>query len=301
NSDEKNEDACDIYDNAHRRASDSEKVHVYLSRQRRPRRSKHMFDLRVELRDYLSNLKEELVQLINDDYEAFISLSTDLKGEGVRLTNLKSPLAGLKQEIQEKLRKRAALREEKALIHLLLKISESVTRLETLLLISSPSDESDAAEMEGMGMNAGLDKMDGPTDESRENRAKHLSRVASKYTQLLYHATKARTERCVFADEIQWRIDRIQSTISSDLDHLFGASLVALTDAKGEGKVTDVEETKLLADLTECLKTYDMLGLWRDAEDVLKRDVLRPFIRKTIFNGFYDCSSFATFAAYTDA
>ncbi|KAJ8076523.1 hypothetical protein PM082_000946 [Marasmius tenuissimus] len=86
-------------------------------------------DLKVELRDYLSNLKEELVQLINDDYEAFISLSTDLKGEGTRLNNLKAPLAGLKQEIQiskselyaiqdtiqEKLKKRAALREEKVL------------------------------------------------------------------------------------------------------------------------------------------------------------------------------------------
>ncbi|KAK7053317.1 hypothetical protein VNI00_003943 [Paramarasmius palmivorus] len=256
-------------------------------------------DLRVELRDYLSNLKEELVQLINDDYEAFISLSTDLKGEGARLASLKQPLAGLKQEvqisksdlcaiqdaIQEKLKKRGALREEKALIHLLLKISESVTRLESLLLISSPTDDDSIAEMDGMRMNTALNSLDGPADESRENRAKHLSRVASEYTQLLYHANKARAEKCAFVDEIQWRIDRIQSTISSDLDHLFGTTLVTLTDGKGEGKVTEVEKTKLLTDLTECLKTYDMLGLWRDAEDVLRRDVIRPFIKKTVFSG----------------
>ena len=57
-------------------------------------------DLRTELRDYLTTLKEELVKLINDDYEAFISLSTDLKGEGARLVSLKQPLAGLKQEVQ---------------------------------------------------------------------------------------------------------------------------------------------------------------------------------------------------------
>jgi conserved oligomeric Golgi complex subunit 2 len=56
-------------------------------------------DLRVELRDYLSTLKEELVKLINDDYEAFISLSTDLKGEGARLNKLKYPLEGLRAEI----------------------------------------------------------------------------------------------------------------------------------------------------------------------------------------------------------
>jgi hypothetical protein len=101
-------------------------------------------DLRSELRDYLSTLKEELVKLINDDYEAFISLSTDLRGEGVRLSRLKLPLVDLRSQIlvclvlvgttvtshiqpqdskrelhviqdaiQEKLEKRAILREEK--------------------------------------------------------------------------------------------------------------------------------------------------------------------------------------------
>ena len=56
-------------------------------------------DLRSELRDYLATLKEELVQLINDDYEAFISLSTDLRGEGTRLERLKLPLGDLRSEI----------------------------------------------------------------------------------------------------------------------------------------------------------------------------------------------------------
>lgn len=55
-------------------------------------------DLRTELRDYLATLKEELVQLINDDYEAFISLSTNLRGEGTRLERLKWPLADLKSQ-----------------------------------------------------------------------------------------------------------------------------------------------------------------------------------------------------------
>jgi hypothetical protein len=56
-------------------------------------------DLRSELRDYLASLKEELVKLINDDYEAFISLSTDLRGEGARLERLKYPLGMLRSEI----------------------------------------------------------------------------------------------------------------------------------------------------------------------------------------------------------
>jgi conserved oligomeric Golgi complex subunit 2 len=61
-------------------------------------------DLRAELREYLSELKEELVKLINDDYEAFISLSTDLKDEGVRLIRLKSPLGDLRSQIFVSLR-----------------------------------------------------------------------------------------------------------------------------------------------------------------------------------------------------
>ena len=57
-------------------------------------------DLRTELREYLARLKEELVKLINDDYEAFISLSTDLQGEGARLERVKWPLGGLRSQIQ---------------------------------------------------------------------------------------------------------------------------------------------------------------------------------------------------------
>lgn len=57
-------------------------------------------ELRVELREYLSSLREELVLLINDDYEDFISLSTDLRGEGARMSRLKAPLNSLREQIQ---------------------------------------------------------------------------------------------------------------------------------------------------------------------------------------------------------
>lgn len=57
-------------------------------------------DLGSELKEYLATLKEELVQLINDDYEAFISLSTDLRGEGARLERLHFPLPALRKEIE---------------------------------------------------------------------------------------------------------------------------------------------------------------------------------------------------------
>lgn len=253
-------------------------------------------DLRSELRDYLTSLKEELVLLINDDYEAFISLSTDLRGEGSRLEKLKFPLDDLRKRIsesraglqatqdsiQETLDARTNLREEKALLHLLLKISESVTRLESLLLISQVTTSS--LESHNSNYQLHLPAAAGqPIDaKSQGNRAKHLSRVTAEYTQLLYHIEKAKEEHCAFVDEIRWRIDRIQSTLTSDLDHVFSAILNSLTDIKA-GKVLDLERTKLYVDLTECLKIYDSLHLWRVAEEIMRRDVMQAFIKKTIF------------------
>lgn len=35
-----------------------------------------------------------------------------------------------------------------------------------------------------------------------------------------------------------------------------------------------------MADVSECLRTYDSLGLWRDAEEVLRRDVVHDFVKK---------------------
>ncbi|KAJ2918521.1 hypothetical protein MD484_g1842, partial [Candolleomyces efflorescens] len=201
-------------------------------------------DLRSELREYLASLKEELVKLINDDYEAFISLSTDLRDEGTRLDRLKLPLNGIrgqilesKQElsdiqsnIQARLKKRATLREEKALLQLLLKISDSIARLEKLLAIGMPDDDStDSLELS-------LQKLGPHNDDSTD-------------------------------------------------DNLLSTTLTHLTEGKPESRSTELERAKWVADLTECLRTYDLLGLWRDAEDIIRRQVVRKFVKKTIYPG----------------
>lgn len=50
--------------------------------------------------------------------------------------------------------------------------------------------------------------------------------------------------------------------------------------ALSTSKLAEADRAKRMADLTECLRTYDALQLWRDAEDVLRRDVLREFVKK---------------------
>ncbi|KDQ57488.1 hypothetical protein JAAARDRAFT_177682 [Jaapia argillacea MUCL 33604] len=270
-------------------------------------------DLRSELREYGAKLKEELVEMINGDYESFVSLGVSLRGEGGVMEDIGNGVGALRGGVEEsrkelqiiqdaiqvKLKKRAALREEKAFLHLLLKISESIARLESLLLISLPSDEAEHTP-EHMGIKSTGHEDDGHEDRSQANKATHLSRVASEYTQLLYHVSKAQEQKSAFVREMQWRIDRIKSTLSSDLDHLFASTLLALTSQNSISnssttanktkptKTTETEKAKLVSDLTECLRTYDLLGLWRDAEDVVRREVVRPFVKKTIFPGALD-------------
>lgn len=35
-----------------------------------------------------------------------------------------------------------------------------------------------------------------------------------------------------------------------------------------------------MADVLECLRTYDVLGLWREAEEIIRRNVVDSFVKK---------------------
>lgn len=131
---------------------------------------------------------------------------------------------------------------------------------------------------------------------SQGSRSKHLSRVAAEYTHLLYHADKARKEKCAFADEIQpvrnrpiiplntvcslfpQRIERIKLTLSRDLDHLLSTTLSSLASATSESSSAD--KARWTSELNECFRIYDSLGSWRDAEEVIRTTVVRPFVKK---------------------
>jgi hypothetical protein len=43
---------------------------------------------------------------------------------------------------------------------------------------------------------------------------------------------------------------------------------------------SDTDKTKSAADVLECLRTYDVLGLWREAEEIIRRNVVDPFVKK---------------------
>ncbi|WVR07562.1 hypothetical protein IAU60_004604 [Kwoniella sp. DSM 27419] len=209
-------------------------------------------ELRGELRGYLGELREELVQLINEDYEEFISLGTGLRGEEGRLKRLGGPIKEVRREVesvrdvlaehqdkvQSKLDERAALREEKALLDLLQRLFDTLTRAETLLDTKADEDHSSA---------------------------KMITRVAGEYTQVVYLVNKARMEGCAIVDVIEERIERIKSRLSKDLSLLLTAELAEPSIPR----------------LKQCLKTYELIEGWEEAEQVF-RSAVRSFCRATI-------------------
>ncbi|KAG9108428.1 hypothetical protein FRC07_008447, partial [Ceratobasidium sp. 392] len=278
-------------------------------------------DLRVELNDYLSTLRSELVHLINENYADFISLSTDLRGEGETIELMRVPLPAIAAEIEgcsdltnaktsrtelreiqeavrSKLDSRTSLREEQAILRLLLKLADSVSRVEALLAISISNDDPTSAgnispqsttlsNSDGLGLR-GMDGLrlhvteDDGESKIRAGYAKHLSRAAAELSQVLYLANKARDHGCEFVDSLQFRIDRISQTLSRDLDHHLSLTLRALTDPSTLPSTASAERARLTAELVECFKIYDALRMWREAEDVVRRELVRPFIKNTI-------------------
>lgn len=63
------------------------------------RRHTPLDELRTELRSYLANLRQELVGVINRDYEDFIGLGIGLRGTEKRLERMRRPIEDVKQSV----------------------------------------------------------------------------------------------------------------------------------------------------------------------------------------------------------
>ncbi len=113
------------------------------------------------------------------------------------------------------------------------------------------------------------------TPQRRGQRNAHLLKRYNGFVSLFYSVPAFSNAELKYQ-----RLDRIQSTLSSDLDHFFTATVTSIVDGTGSNKTSEIDKAKLMADLAECLRAYDMLGLWQDAEEILQKQVVRGFVRK---------------------
>ncbi|KAF9942124.1 Conserved oligomeric Golgi complex subunit 2 [Modicella reniformis] len=216
-------------------------------------------------------LKTELIELINSDYTDFINLSTNLNGVDRMMEDLRKPLDRMKSDamvvssnlqtvigsLEQKLQHRAETREKKASLQLLLNISESVSKVEGLLQISSTTEAPTAH---------------GDGNESI-SAAKRLERVAIEYNQMQYLVNKG--AGLPFVTNIDWRLVRIKETMSENLSTVLRGCILSPQQAG-----SDASSNKDV--LSQCLRTYALIDQTVEAEKIIAEDLLAPFISKTI-------------------
>ncbi|CAG8499793.1 2025_t:CDS:10 [Diversispora eburnea] len=225
-------------------------------------------ELKKELTTHLKSLKSELVEMINRDYASFVDLSTNLKGVDKVIEEVARPLGKMREEVQEvrtnlqnvidslenQLFHRTSIREKKAALQLLINIHESVRKVENLLLISSESTS---------------------THSPDESNVKQIERVAIEYNQMQYLVSKGKG--LPFVENIDWRITRIKETLRINLS---SALRSALSMVKNNSNISSSKET-----LTQILRTYALIDQTKSAEEVIREELIVPFIQEKILKG----------------
>lgn len=220
------------------------------------RRRVPLENLRDDLNTYLKILRSAMIELINKDYADFVNLSTNLVGMDKAIGNLTTPLEHLKEEImtvktamedailavEEKLKKREQIRQKKASLQRLMNIIHSVEKIEKLLGIHSGDHSSSTGQLNGQ----------------------LIERVANEFNKLQFYVTKSKGLPLV--EEIKPRIANITTTLQYSLE---GQLLEGLK--KGNTQV-----------LHQCLRTYALIDKIKDAENLFRQNVVRPYMEEVI-------------------
>ncbi|CEP12983.1 hypothetical protein [Parasitella parasitica] len=204
--------------------------------------------LKAELNTRLKQLKADLVELINRDYQDFINLSTNLKGVDKEIEQLKSPLAEMEHQV-------------KSILKLLLNIHDSVTKVEDLLGINSDIVKHSFESTEQDSVVVVDDKL-----------GKQIERVAIEYNQMQHLVRRGKS--LAFVTENEWRITRIKDTMEQKLSKALSAALSQIR----LGEVT--KGTK--QSLTECLRTYALIDQTQIAEKIIREEFVKTFLSKCI-------------------
>ncbi|XP_022332171.2 conserved oligomeric Golgi complex subunit 2-like [Crassostrea virginica] len=220
------------------------------------RRKVPLENLRDDLNTYLKILRSAMIELINKDYADFVNLSTNLVGMDKAIGNLTTPLEHLKEEVmtvktamedailavEEKLKRREQIRQKKASLQRLMNIIHSVEKIEKLLGIHSGDHSSTTGQLNGQ----------------------LIERVANEFNKLQFYVTKSKGLPLV--EEIKPRIANITTTLQYSLE---GQLLEGLQ--KGNTQV-----------LHQCLRTYALIDKIKDAENLFRLNIVRPYMEEVI-------------------
>lgn len=218
-----------------------------------------------DLKEYSFGLDQELLDLINKDYTDFINLSSNLFGIEKLLALLRSPLQQSQKEVstcnalltnwvstlQNKLEEQRSLQEKRNILLLFVNISDSITKIERLLQITSLETPSLAI----------------LTFSSNEESSNLIERVATEFNQLRYYVEKGKNLHFVIKQEN--RIRTIEGILSNGLEKLFR-----------EGISSNNQDQ-----IANCLRTFDAIDKCKVAHNIFRSTVVKPWIDQVVFFG----------------
>ncbi|OXV07490.1 hypothetical protein Egran_04745 [Elaphomyces granulatus] len=240
-------------------------------------RHQSLEDLRQELRDLSQSLNKELLDLVNQNYQAFLSLGGALRGgeekvEEVRVgllgfqrdvTALRAKVDARRQDVENLLGEKKQLRANANLGRMLLDILARIEELELRLLIGDVTQPPAVEESD-----LDLDLSDSDSDENSDiglsNGPKpatmiSLRRLEHQIQKYAYIPTV--TERLgnahPFLTSLQPRIEKIKLTLLLDLN-------TALDQANNAGERRDERTLKVL-------QLYSLIGEEPSAISALRR------------------------------
>jgi hypothetical protein len=233
-------------------------------------------DLRQELRTLSQDLNKELLDLVNENYQDFLSLGSALKGGEEKIEEVKVGLLGFERDVglvREKvdtrrtefgtlLREKKKVREDVRMGRALLEVAERIDELEGRLMIQDePKNEDEengfADELDAESEEES-DEVDGETSELVELAQVSIRRLRRCVEQYLYiremvHRIGATHPFLIMQEE---RILRIRNTLLLDLS-------TALKQARQASSISN-------GPLLKVLQLYDDMNEEADAVIVLR-------------------------------
>lgn len=225
-------------------------------------------DLRSELRTRSQDLNKELLDLVNENYQDFLSLGSSLKGgdekvEEVRLgllgfrrevEGLRSKVDGRRKEVEELVEERKRIRASIQMGRRLLEIERQIGDLEGRLMLTSTGPRQAEVNDEGVV----LSESEEESDEETESDGIGVLRLRRHMEQYMY--IKGLVERTgpghPFLVKQEERVLRLKQTVLLDLNS-------ALKQAVAGGE-------DMRADLLKLLVLYRQMGEASEALQVLK-------------------------------
>ncbi|KAL9239363.1 hypothetical protein vseg_013695 [Gypsophila vaccaria] len=239
--------------------------------------------LRSQLQSHLSDLKHNLVDLINRDYNDFVSLSTNLLDVDLAVSRMRAPLSDLRSRILEfraavdaslerlrtGLRHRAQAADVREVLQLLLDAFHVVSKIEKLIkeLPSVPADWSsgDVSTYEKSQLSNGISLQQAENESNvRETQSMLLERIASEMNRLKFYMAHAKD--LPFIQNIEKRFQSASLLLDASLGHCFV-----------DGLKNNDENA-----IYNCLRAYAAIDNTMSAEDTFRTTVVAPSIEKII-------------------